>query len=123
MLLVWDENAWADYLWWQTQDRKTLKRINLLLKDILRNGNEGVGKPEPLKRDFAGYWFRGSPTSIGSSTSSPAPRFASQRAGMTTGSGLAQNTSDSSILTGRVRRPGVRSCDYDSSDTSGNEGP
>lgn len=58
MLLVWDENAWADYLWWQTQDRKTLKRINLLLKDILRNGNEGFGKPEPLKHDFAGYWFR-----------------------------------------------------------------
>ena len=58
MLLVWDENAWEDYLWWQSQDRKVLKRINLLLKDIQRNGNEGIGKPEALKHDFAGYWSR-----------------------------------------------------------------
>jgi toxin YoeB len=56
--LVWDENAWEDYLWWQAQDRKTLKRINLLIRDIVRNGNEGLGKPEPLKHDFAGYWSR-----------------------------------------------------------------
>jgi toxin YoeB len=58
MLLVWDQNAWDDYLWWQTQDRKVLKRINLLLQDVLRNGNEGIGKPEPLKHDSAGYWSR-----------------------------------------------------------------
>ena len=58
MLLVWDDNAWQDYLWWQQQDRKILKRINLLLQDITRNGNEGIGKPEPLKYDFAGYWSR-----------------------------------------------------------------
>ena len=58
MLLVWDENAWQDYLWWQVQDRKVLKRINLLLEDVTRNGNEGIGKPEPLKHDFAGYWSR-----------------------------------------------------------------
>ena len=58
MRLVWDEHAWEDYLWWQTQDRKTLKRINLLIRDIIRNGNEGIGKPEPLKHDFAGYWSR-----------------------------------------------------------------
>ena len=58
MRLVWDENAWEDYLWWQAQNRKTLKRINLLIRDIVRNGNEGIGKPEPLKHDFAGYWSR-----------------------------------------------------------------
>ena len=58
MRLVWDEHAWEDYLWLQTQDRKTLKRINLLIRDIIRNGNEGIGKPEPLKHDFAGYWSR-----------------------------------------------------------------
>ena len=58
MRLVWDENAWEDYLWWQAQDRKTLRRINLLIRDIVRNGNEGIGKPEPLKHDFAGYWSR-----------------------------------------------------------------
>lgn len=58
MLLVWDENAWEDYLWWQAQDRKILKRINALLVDIQRNGNEGIGKPEALKHNFAGYWSR-----------------------------------------------------------------
>ena len=58
MRLVWDENAWGDYLWWQAQDRKTLKRINALLKDIERSGNEGLGKPEPLKHGFRGYWSR-----------------------------------------------------------------
>ena len=49
--------AWGDYLYWQTQDKKTLKRINLLLKDIDRNVSEGIGKPEPLK-DFEGCWSR-----------------------------------------------------------------
>ena len=58
MKLVWDENAWADYLWWQAQDRKTLKRINALIADVVRNGNEGIGKPEPLKHGFRGYWSR-----------------------------------------------------------------
>ena len=58
MLLVWDQNAWDDYLWWQTQDHKVLKRINLLLQDVVRNGNEGIGKPEPLKQGFHGYWSR-----------------------------------------------------------------
>lgn len=57
-MLVWDANAWEDYLWWQAQDRKVLKRINLLIRDIQRNGNEGLGKPEPLEHDPAGYWFR-----------------------------------------------------------------
>ena len=57
MKLVWDENAWEDYLWWQGQDRRTLKRINGLLEDIARSGNEGIGKPERLKY-MAGYWSR-----------------------------------------------------------------
>lgn len=58
MRLIWDENAWDDYLWWQTQDRKILKRINQLIKDIRRNGYEGIGKPEPLKHQFTGFWSR-----------------------------------------------------------------
>jgi toxin YoeB len=55
---VWDSNAWEDYLWWQAQDRRILKRINQLIQDVIRNGNEGIGKPELLKHDFAGYWSR-----------------------------------------------------------------
>lgn len=58
MVLVWDSNAWEDYLWWQGQDRRVLKRINLLINDIVRNGNTGIGMPEALKHDFAGYWSR-----------------------------------------------------------------
>lgn len=58
MKLVWHETAWADYVWWQAQDRKILKRINALLLDITRNRNEGIGKPEPLRHDFHGYWSR-----------------------------------------------------------------
>ena len=49
MKLVWDESAWTDYVWRQAQDRKALKRINILITDIERNGNEGIGKPELLK--------------------------------------------------------------------------
>lgn len=58
MELIWDRDAWDDYRWWQKQDRSTLKRINALIEDIVRNGNEGIGKPEPLRHDFAGYWSR-----------------------------------------------------------------
>ena len=47
--LIFSERAWEEYLYWQSQDRKTLQRINTLLKDIARNGYEGIGKPEPLK--------------------------------------------------------------------------
>jgi len=47
--IIFAEKAWEDYLFWQKSDKKTLKRINILLKDILRNGNVGIGKPEPLK--------------------------------------------------------------------------
>ena len=50
--------AWEDYIYWQDQDKKTLKRVNLLLKDIARNSFSGIGKPEPLKSDKAGYWSR-----------------------------------------------------------------
>ena len=58
MLLVWSETAWEDYVWWQRQDRRVLKRINTLLKDVVRNGNEGIGKPEALKHDLSGFWSR-----------------------------------------------------------------
>ena len=56
--IVFTESAWADYLYWQTQDKKTLRRINALLQDISRNGYDGIGKPEPLKNDFSGFWSR-----------------------------------------------------------------
>ncbi len=57
-MLIWHGTAWADYLYWQAQDKKTLKRINQLIKDIERNGNEGIGKPEPLKEKLSGFWSR-----------------------------------------------------------------
>ena len=53
---LWDDKAWEEYTDWQIQDKKTLKRINLLLKDIDRNGYNCIGKPEPLKGDLSGYW-------------------------------------------------------------------
>lgn len=55
---IFSEDAWNDYLYWQSQDKKTLKRINLLLQDISRSGYDGLGKPEPLKGDLSGYWSR-----------------------------------------------------------------
>ena len=58
MRFVWDEEAWDAYLWWQAQDRRIVKRINALLRDIERNGNDGIGKPEPLRHEFGGYWSR-----------------------------------------------------------------
>jgi toxin YoeB len=58
MILRWDQTAWDDYVWWQVDDRKVLKRINLVIKDIERNGNEGIGKPERLKHGFHDYWSR-----------------------------------------------------------------
>ena len=58
MRLLWDERAWDDYLWWQKQDKKTLKRINALIKDIQRNPFEGIGKPELLKENRSGWWSR-----------------------------------------------------------------
>lgn len=58
MKKIWFDEAWEDYLYWQAQDKKTLKRINLLLKDVERNAFSGLGKPEPLKGEFSGFWSR-----------------------------------------------------------------
>ena len=58
MRLLWEDRAWDDYLYWQTQDKKVLKRVNLLIKDIRRNPFDGVGKPEPLKNNLSGWWSR-----------------------------------------------------------------
>ncbi len=55
---IWFDEAWIDYIYWQTQDKKTLKRINSLIKDTERNPFEGIGKPEPLKGDLSGFWSR-----------------------------------------------------------------
>jgi toxin YoeB len=58
MVKKWSDKAWEDYLYWQGQDRKTLRRINQILKDIDRNAFDGIGKPEPLKHERQGYWSR-----------------------------------------------------------------
>ncbi|MBB5179919.1 toxin YoeB [Planomicrobium koreense] len=58
MSIVFTEKAWEEYTDWQTEDKKTLKRINSLIQDIQRNGYEGIGKPEPLRYDLNGYWSR-----------------------------------------------------------------
>ncbi len=58
MRISWEDRAWDDYLYWQKQDKKTLKRINALIKDIQRNPFDGIGKPEPLKGDLSGLWSR-----------------------------------------------------------------
>lgn len=58
MKLVFAEKAWEDYLYWQNTDKKILKRINALIKDITREPFEGIGKPEPLKHALSGYWSR-----------------------------------------------------------------
>ncbi len=56
MIKKWHDEAWEDYLYWQKQDKKTLKRINKLINDIERNGYNGIGKPEPLKGNLSGFW-------------------------------------------------------------------
>lgn len=58
MKKIWFDEAWEEYLYWQTQDKKTIKRINALLKDIERGHFDGIGKPEPLKGDYSGFWSR-----------------------------------------------------------------
>lgn len=58
MKLVFSENAWDDYLYWQRKDKKTSRRVNELIKDIQRGGYQGIGKPEPLKHELSGYWSR-----------------------------------------------------------------
>ncbi len=57
-MLRWTDDAWEDYLYWQSQDKRTLKRINALIRDALRSPLAGLGKPEPLKWDFQGAWSR-----------------------------------------------------------------
>lgn len=57
-LLSWTDGAWDDYLYWQTQDKKTLKRINKLINDVKRSPFEGIGKPEALKENLSGFWSR-----------------------------------------------------------------
>ena len=57
-MINWFDDAWEDYLYWQTQDKKTLKRINNLIRDIERDNFHGLGKPEPLKGDLQGFWSR-----------------------------------------------------------------
>ena len=56
--LAWTPEAWADYVYWQSQDRKTLKRINVLIADLLRTPFEGIGKPEALRENLSGFWSR-----------------------------------------------------------------
>ena len=58
MTLTFSTKAWEEYLYWQSADKKILKRINTLIKDIQRTPTEGIGKPEPLKHGLSGYWSR-----------------------------------------------------------------
>jgi toxin YoeB len=58
MEIVFLDDAWEQYMYWQTEDRKTLKKVNTLINEIKRTPFEGIGKPEPLKHDLAGYWSR-----------------------------------------------------------------
>ena len=57
-LLSWTDEAWNSYVYWQTQDQKTLKRINKLIADVKRSPFDGIGKPEPLKENLSGFWSR-----------------------------------------------------------------
>jgi len=57
-LLSWTDEAWGSYVYWQTQDKKTLKRINKLISDAQRSPFDGIGKPEPLKENLSGFWSR-----------------------------------------------------------------
>ena len=58
MKKIWFDEAWDDYLYWQSQDKKTLKRVNQILKDIEREPFTAIGKPEPLKGELSGFWSR-----------------------------------------------------------------
>jgi toxin YoeB len=58
MKLIWSEKSWEDYLYWQSHDKKLLKKINTLIKDIKREPFDGLGKPEPLRYELAGCWSR-----------------------------------------------------------------
>ena len=56
--LAWTQEAWKDYIYWQTQDKKTLKRINKLVNATVKKPFEGIGKPEPLRENLSGFWSR-----------------------------------------------------------------
>lgn len=56
--LAWTDEAWTDYIYWQSQDKKTLKRINRVIDDTLRHPFDGIGKPEPLRENLSGFWSR-----------------------------------------------------------------
>ncbi|MFA6008869.1 MAG: Txe/YoeB family addiction module toxin [Desulfobacteraceae bacterium] len=56
--LAWTDEAWTDYIYWQSQDKKTFKRINRVIDDALRNPFDGIGKPEPLRENLSGFWSR-----------------------------------------------------------------
>ena len=56
--IQFQDDAWSDYIYWQQNDKKVLKRINTLIREILRKPYAGIGKPEPLKHNLAGYWSR-----------------------------------------------------------------
>lgn len=58
MIISWADNAWEDYLYWQQADKKILERINVMIKEIQRQPFKGIGKPEPLKHNWTGYWSR-----------------------------------------------------------------
>ena len=58
MKIIFSEHAWADYLYWQRSDKKILRRINILIKEIMHAPFQGMGKPEPLKHALSGYWSR-----------------------------------------------------------------
>lgn len=58
MRILWEESAWEEYCYWQSQDKKMLKRINTLIKDIQRDTYGGIGKPEPLRENLSGWWSR-----------------------------------------------------------------
>ena len=58
MKIIWSEKSWDDYLYWQNTDKQLLKKINQLIKDIQRDPFDGIGKPEPLKHQFSGFWSR-----------------------------------------------------------------
>ena len=58
MNLLWTPGAWEDYLYWQRQDRRMLRRINELIRDAMRSPHEGLGKPEPLRGNWSGWWSR-----------------------------------------------------------------
>ena len=58
MKIVWTEEAWREYVKWQSTDRKILNKINQIIQDIIRNGNNGIGQAEPLKYELSGFWSR-----------------------------------------------------------------